>query len=576
MMDPHKRSRFWHFTIGVCMLAVFGWTPPAASGEATSAQEGFAREYGAPAEDVPDPLDDLGSLAPEDGKWLKGEDGREYFVKKLRKEKGAYQWIDAEHTKIRYKRWYTFTVLKADSEYLYLKLYRPASSPDLVAARKETEAREKKELRAIAATYRPHAGRSDSLTFSPFDRGLPKRGMWRNGLDVADVNGDGHLDVVHGPARKGALIPRIFLGDGKGQWRQWSEARYPQAPYEYGDAAAGDFNGDGLMDLAFGFHLKGLLVLIQESPGQFRRWSEGLDLQIPGQGDDASGFSTREIEVADWNSDGKLDIIALGEGPRPGGTTDGKRRGILTSFAHGGVVYENHGDGTWTRIDKGLEHQGIFGDSLALGDFDGNGRLDFLTSSNVLNRSDVLNLGHVGSSEWDRLGNDLFRPMALIQSVASGDFNGDGRDDMALAFASWEKKIWRTGLDVLLSDPEGSWTRSTLSAEEGRRSLWALDSGDLNADGDLDLVASTGDGEVWVFLGDGEGGFDREASPEIASPRGCRGYDILLVDVDKDGRDDIVASFAGEGSALPLAEFAVSCRSGGQIAVWRSSPREVP
>lgn len=573
-MHSRTKSRFWYFTIASC-----AWCAAALLGGPASpaaAQEGWAREYAEPVEDAPDPLEDLGSLEPEDGKWLKDEDGREYFIKKLPKEKGAYQWIDAEMTKIRYKRWYTFTVVKTDDENLYLKLYRPASPPDLAAKRAKAEAENKARADAIAETYRPEAGHSDRLTFTPFDRGLPKRGMWRNGLDVADVNGDGNLDVVHGPARKGALVPRIFLGNGAGEWRQWSEASYPKAPYDYGDAAAGDLNGDGLVDLVFGFHLRGVLALIQESPGQFREWNEGLDLQVPGQGDDASGFSTREVELADWNSDGRLDIIALGEGPRPAGSMDGKKRGILTSFAYGGVIYENQGDGSWKRIDKGLVHQGVFGDSLALGDFDGNGRLDFLTSSNVLNRRDLLNFGEVGSSEWTREESDLFRPMALVQAVAAGDFNSDGRDDMALSFASWEMKVWRTGLDILLSGPDGSWSRKSISAEEGRRSLWAMDGGDLDGDGNVDLVASTGDGEVWIFLGDGQGGFVRESSPELASPRGCRGYDVLLVDIDKDGRDEIVASFAGEGSALPLAEFPVACTSGGEIAVWRPEPKQVP
>ncbi|MCB1032274.1 MAG: VCBS repeat-containing protein [Acidobacteria bacterium] len=571
MMHSPKKPRSWYFTIGLWAIALFGWVSPPAL-----AQSGWAREYPPEGETVPDPMDDLGSLEPADGKWLKDEEGREYFVKKLRKQKRAYQWIDAEQTKIRYKKWYTFTVVKTDPEYLYLKIYRPAPVEDLAAARAEAAAADEAHAAAIAETYRPQVGQSDRLTFAPFDRGLPKRGMWRNGLDVADINGDGNLDIIHGPARKGALIPRIFLGNGAGEWHQWSEARYPKAPYDYGDAAAADFNGDGLMDLAFGFHLRGVLVLIQEAPGRFRSWSEGLDLQIPGEGDDASGFSTRELEIADWNSDGRPDIIALGEGPRPAGSLDGKKRGILTSMAYGGLVYLNHGDGTWERLDKGLVHQGVFGDSLALGDFDGNGRLDFLTSSNVLDRRDLLNLGTPGSSEWSREELDLFRPTALVQAVAAGDFNSDGRTDMALAFASWEMKIWRTGLDVILSGEKGTWTRTTLSAEEGRRSLWAMDEGDVDGDGKLDLVASTGDGEVWIFLGNGAGGFDRESSPEIASPRGCRGYDVLLVDIDKDGRDEIVASFAGEGSALPLPEFPVACRSGGEIAIWRPEPKKTP
>jgi len=52
---------------------------------------------------------------------------------------------------------------------------------------------------------------------------------------VADMNGDGHLDIVHGPARKQSGPPVIFLGDGQGSWTQWKEARFPSLAYDYGD-----------------------------------------------------------------------------------------------------------------------------------------------------------------------------------------------------------------------------------------------------------------------------------------------------------------------------------------------------
>src|SRR5258707_1200039 len=41
-----------------------------------------------------------------------------------------------------------------------------------------------------------------SLTFQPFGAGLPTSGQWREGFRLADLNGDGQLDLVHGPARK--------------------------------------------------------------------------------------------------------------------------------------------------------------------------------------------------------------------------------------------------------------------------------------------------------------------------------------------------------------------------------------
>ena len=81
------------------------------------------------------------------------------------------------------------------------------------------------------------------------------------------MNEDGHLDIVHSPARKAPGPPVIFLGDGKGNWRRWSEAKFPRLPYDYGDAAVGDFNGDGHPDIALGVHLRGLLALTGRRQG---------------------------------------------------------------------------------------------------------------------------------------------------------------------------------------------------------------------------------------------------------------------------------------------------------------------
>ena len=62
------------------------------------------------------------------------------------------------------------------------------------------------------------------LRVEPFGTGLPQRGQWRHGFDIADMNGDGFADLLHGPPRKGDGRPVVFLGDGRGGFAPWAEA----------------------------------------------------------------------------------------------------------------------------------------------------------------------------------------------------------------------------------------------------------------------------------------------------------------------------------------------------------------
>lgn len=512
-----------------------------------------------------DPMADLGALEPADGKWLVDErDGREYFIKKFKKVEGTYEW--ANEKQIRYKHWYLFDVERQDADYFYLRIYRvgeqaPPPSPEALA-RAEAEA-----LAKVAATYEVTTPESDRLQLKPFSRGLPNNGQWRNGFDIADINADGHPDIVHGPPRKGSPRPLVFLGDGQGNWTLWREVQFPREPYDYGDVAVADFNGDGRLDLAFGFHLRGLLAMIQDRPGHFTTWSQGLDLDLPGKGGDASGFSSRAIDVADWDGDGRPDILAVGEGPRP--PAQGGSGGYRSSYSFGRAIYLNQGDGTWRRVDKGLSRGETFGDSLTVADFTGDGRKDLVTASLKLNSKEILFLNQPDAS-WEARDIDAIRPWAFVQSVTSADFDGDGRTDLVVGYSSWERKIWRTGVDLLLNRGDDGWERHTLGVSESRIGVWTMDSGDVDGDGNVDVVGLDGQGELWIFLGDGHGGFTHEAAAEAAPPSpGCRGYHVQVADLDGDGSGEIVASYAGEGSQLPVPELRAVCPSRGGMTAWK-------
>jgi len=150
--------------------------------------------------------------------------------------------------------------------------------------------------------------------------------------------------------------------------------------------------------------------------------------------------------------------------------------------------------------------------------------------------------------------------------VAAADFDGDRTPDVAMTYTSFELGIARVGLDLYLSRRGGTWERRPVFAREGRVGLSALGAGDIDGDGRQDLAATDQDGYLFVFLGDGRGGFATETSPEGQQARGrCRGYELTVKDIDGDGKGEIATSFAGEANVLydPLR-----CPGRGGVAVW--------
>ncbi len=498
---------------------------------------------------------------PPDGKWLKEKDGREYYIDKLSKSI-HYERIDAHRV---HTAWgIVIEPVKEDDQYFYFKVYRPIRRESTAPSTKLSA----EELEKLDASYQVDTPESHRLSFVPFSNGLPTQGQWRNGFDLADMNEDGHLDIIHSPARKTAGPPVIFLGDGKGNWRRWREAKFPPLPYDYGDAAVGDFNGDGHMDIALGVHLRGLLAVLGDGKGHFTEDYKGLDFVLPGQGRQP-GFSSRTITVTDWNHDGRPDILAVGEGPRLNLTGRDNAKVSANTEAYGVIVYLNQPDGTWLRKDQGTSSREIFADAITLGDFNGDHRVDFATGSSVMGRRTLVNLAREDGG-WNTVEVDAVRPRSYVQSVDAVDLNGDGLDDLVVGYMSFENSTWRSGIDVLYSHKDGTWTRRGLAAIEQRAPITAIAHGDLDGDGKPDLVALTATGETWVYLNDGKGWFTRETASGIPPyPGGCAGFHVRLADLDGDGKAEIVADFAGETSPANAPD---SCPTGGGILAWHAAP----
>ncbi len=412
---------------------------------------------------------------------------------------------------------------------------------------------------ASALVQRPACGTvalpaSTRFAAEALETGLPKRGQWRDGFDIADMNGDGKLDLLHGPARKGNFTPSIFLGDGAGSFARWQTAHFPPLPYDYGDAKAADVNGDGVMDIAFSSHLRGLTVLIHEANGHYAPWAGGLDLALQGTTEKAV-FSSRAIALTDWNRDGKPDLLALSEGP--------SRMSIHAtaepSSSDGVVLYLNRG-GEWERV-KPEEPILAFGTALAIGDVNGDGHPDAFFGTELVGVRKLLAVGR--RDGWIAHEVETLPDRTAVTATALHDFTGDGRDELVYGARYPESSTYCAALALVRWSRAGE-TPTWLWSERSRDSVAALAVADLNGDLLDDLIAVRRNGSILLFARSADG-LTRDLT--IEPPKwlqGCNAYDVHTADIDGDQRPELIVSYAGESTSAGR-----TCSSGGGFAVWR-------
>jgi len=151
-------------------------------------------------------------------------------------------------------------------------------------------------------------------------------GGWANRLLLVDINKDGHLDIV-ASYFKG---PRVWLGDGKGNWKP-SSAGLPE-PTIYGiyrSIAVGDVNEDGLLDIAVTNEVNGLEVYLQKPDGS---WQATADPFFRMQG------GALALDLADLDKDGHLDLVVGGRMSHEPGSAYGLF--VLKGDGKGGFKYD--------------------------------------------------------------------------------------------------------------------------------------------------------------------------------------------------------------------------------------------
>ena len=270
--------------------------------------------------------------------------------------------------------------------------------------------------------------------------------------------------------------------------------------------AVGDFNHDGKLDLALAAFSTGqVAVLLGNGNGTF---------QAPVYY--TVGFEPRSVAVADFNHDGNLDLSVTGFGS----TT-----GIIS-------ILLGNGDGTFQPAsDLTLNDYPTF---VAVGDFNGDHIPDLVTSDPPY--VSVL-LGNGDGTFQPPINNKLFAPLTP-DAIGLGDFNGDGKLDLAVAgqFGGSSK------VDILLGNGDGTFQLgASYSIGASPQSVAVAD---FRGIGKLDLAIGGSGPAVGVLLGNGDGTFQ----PQVFYPSGTgtSGSDWVVVgDFNLDGKLDLATTEIG-------------------------------
>ena len=381
-------------------------------------------------------------------------------------------------------------------------------------------------------------------------------GQYPYAVAVGDFNGDGKPDLAVANGGNGNVS--VLLGNGDGTFQ--TAVSYGAGSYPYG-VAVGDFNGDGKLDLAVADGGGGVSVLLGNGNGTFQT--------AVGYGTGYAGATS--VAVGDFNGDGKPDLaVASGFGGSGVyvllGNGDGTFQGAVNYFAgygsYGVAVGDLNGDG---KLDLAVANQnsstvsvllgngdGTFQTAIsydvgeapygvAVGDFNGDNKLDLVVANNGMGNGGSASV-LLGNGDGTMRAAPSYGAGNAPYWVSVGDFNGDGKPDLALANFS------NNSVDVLLGNGDGTF-QSPLTYSLGQ-GLYpqSVAVGDFNGDGKLDLVVA--DGYVTVLLGNGDGTFQPPANYNVGSS-----YSVTVGDLNGDGKPDLaVANFApgGENGSVAL------------------------
>jgi hypothetical protein len=344
-------------------------------------------------------------------------------------------------------------------------------------------------------------------TFQPFlEESLP---FSPSQLMVADFNHDGKLDLAATNASSGGYA--VLLGNGDGTFQPPAFYNVPLSAW-----GAADFNGDGNTDLLAATFVETngtpylvVNLLLGRGDGSFQVQLTNIN--------DQGVISA--VKTGDVNGDGKADVLVDLAGPAGGADTI--------------EVFLSNGDGSFQKASVfPLTFDGI--PELSLADINGDGSPDLLVVDASTAR---VMLGNGDGTFGPAIQTALVAGLGSArrdQGVVAGDFNNDGHLDLAIA-----NGLNGTGITIAMGTGDGTFQSAPKPGGPPPSTDWRdVVTGDFNGDGKQDIAGRAANGQWWVSLSNGTS----FSAPQLWDTwsTGTTWLDVHTGDFNGDGKTDIV------------------------------------
>jgi hypothetical protein len=381
-----------------------------------------------------------------------------------------------------------------------------------------------------------------------------------NVLAAGDFNGDGLSDIALGSADAGNRV-MIWLSNGAGGFNDAAPIVTLGPTYTI---VVGKFNGDNILDLALDLNNQ-TAVFTGNGSGGFNAANP-----LP------AGFGAQA--TGDFNGDGKADLVGAknfdegisimhGDGAGnfsapsifpddgSGGITVGDFNGdgksdIAALDGDGANVSILHGDGAGQLGTATLYSVGYVPNSIVSADFNADGKPDLAVTS-----IDGVTMLY-GTAGGEFAGTLNFKAGYRPGDLVRADFNRDGNDDLAVVNSRElvSDQLVAARVLIFLGDGAGHLSNAPAVQFQGDIFLGTIITADFNNDGKADLAVANGsettDG-VSVMMGNGDGTF---ASPSnnVLNAYGRTISDLDTADINRDGLVDIVVRLNAPGRFVTL------------------------